>query len=256
MNVVAVIPCRYGSRRFPGKAIAPILGRPMVAWVVDAARRASRVQRVLVATDDERIAEAAQKAGAEVRMTSADHATGTDRAFEAVQGLEADLVLNLQGDEPLLSPQNIDRLVGVFDDPAVPMATLAIRGATQEERESPHHAKIVVDDFGNALYFSRSAIPFRNLAAGVPALEPGQRDRETWIHVGTYGFRIEALGEFVAQPRRGLEASEDLEQLRALSMGWRIRVLEVDEIPTCVDVPQDIARVERVLKSQREGSLR
>jgi 3-deoxy-manno-octulosonate cytidylyltransferase (CMP-KDO synthetase) len=256
MKAAAVIPCRWGSRRFPGKALASILGRPMVAWVVDAALGARRVQQVIVATDDERIAEAASKAGATVRMTSAAHATGTDRVAEAVQGLELDLILNLQGDEPMIRPGSIDALAEAFEDPGVLMATLATRGATEEERNDPHLAKIVVDDRGDALYFSRAAIPFRNLAAGCKPLAPGEKDLDTWRHVGSYGFREQALAHFVREPRTGLEAAEDLEQLRALRLGWKIRIVEVDEEPICVDVPEDVARVESFLKARREESLR
>ncbi len=256
MNAIAVVPCRWGSRRFPGKPLVPLLGRPMVAWVVDAARAAGRVARVIVATDDARIAEAAEAAGAQAVMTRPDHATGTDRVAEAVRGIPGEIVLNLQGDEPMLRPASIDALAAAFDDPAVRMATLAIRGATEEQRNDPHRAKIVVDDFGDALYFSRSAIPFRNTAAGCRPLAPGEKDPETWKHVGSYGFRREALERFVGEPRRGLEALEDLEQLRALRLGWRIRVVEVADEPICVEVPEDAALVESVMRSRREESLR
>jgi 3-deoxy-manno-octulosonate cytidylyltransferase (CMP-KDO synthetase) len=228
----------------------------MIAWVVEAARAARRIAGVIVATDDERIARAARDAGAEVRMTRADHATGTDRVHEAVRGVDADLVVNLQGDEPTLRPSSIDALVGAFDDPAVRMATLAVRGATEAERIDPHRVKIVVDDRGDALYFSRSAIPYRNLGAGIPPLAPGHVDSDTWRHVGSYGFRRDALDEFVRETRRGLEELEDLEQLRALRLGWRIRVIEIDEEPVCVDVPEDVARAEQALRARREESLR
>ncbi len=228
----------------------------MIAWVVDAARGARRIERVLVATDDERIAQAAREAGAEARLTRGDHATGTDRVREAVEGIGAELVVNLQGDEPTLRSSSIDALVAAFDDPEVRMATLAVRGADEAERRDPHRVKIVVDDSGDALYFSRSAIPFRNTAAGVPPLEPGEKDPDTWRHVGTYGFRRESLDRFVREERRGLEALEDLEQLRALRLGWRIRVVEIDEEPVCVDVPEDVPRAESALRARREESLR
>ena len=256
MKVAAVIPCRWGSRRFPGKSVALILGRPMVAWVVDAALHAGRVNQVIVATDDDRIASAASQAGAVVRMTSSEHATGTDRVAEAVKDLPVDLVLGIQGDEPMIRPGAIDALAQVFEDAEVQMATLAIRGATEEERNDPHLAKIVVDDRGDALYFSRAAIPFRNLAAGCKPLAPGQKDLDTWRHVGSYGFRKDVLLRLVREPRAGLEAAEDLEQLRALRLGWKIRVVEIAEDPICVDVPQDVARVESFLKARREESLR
>ncbi len=252
----AVVPCRYGSRRFPGKPLAPILGRPMIAWVVEAALGAARIARVIVATDDERIARAAREAGAEARMTRADHATGTDRVREAIEGLEASLVVNLQGDEPTLRSSSIDALVAAFEDPRVHMATLAVRGVTEAERGDPHRVKIVVDDLGDALYFSRSAIPYRNTAAGIPPLAPQEKDRDTWKHVGTYGFRREAIERLVREERRGLEALEDLEQLRALRLGWKIRVVEIEEEPVCVDVPEDVARAESALRARKEESLR
>ncbi|MFN8176473.1 MAG: 3-deoxy-manno-octulosonate cytidylyltransferase [bacterium] len=252
MNVVAVIPARFASTRFPGKPLARILERPMIAWVIDAARRASRVDRVLCATDDERIAVAARDAGAEVRLTRADHATGTDRVAEAIRGIEADVVLNLQGDEPTLDPKAVDRLVGAFDDPEVRMATLAIRGVTEEERNDPDVAKIVVDRRGDAIYFSRAAIPFRK-ARTAPA---GGRDGRAWKHVGTYGFRGTALVEFAQAPRGELEAAEDLEQLRALTMGWKIRVVETLDEPVHVERPEDVNRAEEKLRARSEGVAR
>jgi len=223
----------------------------MIAWVVGAVREARRVDRVLVATDDERIARAARSAGAEARMTRGDHATGTDRVAEAARGLGADVVLNIQGDEPMLRPESVDALVAAFDDPEVEMATLGVRGVTEAERHDPAVVKILVDDRGDALYFSRAPIPFRSLAAGAAALPNGLEEREVLKHVGTYGFRAEALARFVAEPRRGLEALEDLEQLRALRLGWKVRVKEIEVYPTCVDVPEDVAVVESILR--REG---
>jgi 3-deoxy-manno-octulosonate cytidylyltransferase (CMP-KDO synthetase) len=254
-GVVAVIPARWGSRRFPGKPIVEIGGRPMIAWVVDAARAAARVDRVLVATDDERIAVAARDAGAAVRMTRSDHATGTDRVAEAVRDDAADVVLNLQGDEPMLRPAAVDRLAAAFDDPDVHMATLGVRGATERERHDPLRAKIVVDDAGDALYFSRAPIPYRNADAGATPLGPNGRDPACWKHVGTYGFRRDALARFVREPREGLEALEDLEQLRALRLGWRIRVVEIEGAPVCVEVPEDVAVVESLMRG-REGVAR
>jgi 3-deoxy-manno-octulosonate cytidylyltransferase (CMP-KDO synthetase) len=256
VKTIAVIPARYASRRFPGKPLARILGKPMIAWVIQAARRASRVHEVYVATDDDRIAQASHAAGAEVRMTSADCATGTDRVAEAVAGLDAEVVLNLQGDEPALDPGAVDALAAAFDDPHVRMATLGVRGVTDAERQSPDIAKIVTDDRGDALYFSRAAIPYRNVDAGAPPLAPDAREMNAWRHVGTYGFRADALRDFVAEPRAGLESLEDLEQLRALRLGWKIRVVEVVREPICVDRPEDVAKVETMLRSRSEGVTR
>jgi 3-deoxy-manno-octulosonate cytidylyltransferase (CMP-KDO synthetase) len=256
VKTIAVIPARYASRRFPGKPLAAILGKPMIAWVIEAARRASRVHGVYVATDDDRIAAAAHAAGAEVRMTGADCATGTDRVAEAVAGLGFDVVLNLQGDEPALDPDAVDALASAFDDPRVTMATLGVRGVTDADRQSPDIVKIVTDDRGDALYFSRAAIPYRNVEKGAPELAAAAREGTAWRHVGTYGFRAEALRDFVAAPREGLEALEDLEQLRALRLGWKIRVVEVGREPICVDRPEDVAKVETMLRSRSEGVAR
>jgi 3-deoxy-manno-octulosonate cytidylyltransferase (CMP-KDO synthetase) len=250
MTTVAVIPARWASRRFPGKPVVPILGIPMIARVVTAALRAKKLDRVLVATDDDRIAAAVASTGAEIRMTRPDHETGTDRVAEAVRDVPADVILNLQGDEPMLRPEAVDALVGAFDDPDVRMATLGIRGATERERADPMRAKIVVDDRGDALYFSRAAIPYRNVPAGATPLGPDERDPLCWKHVGMYGFRRAALERFVAAPREGLEALEDLEQLRALRLGWRIRVVGIDYTPFCVETPEDVAVVEHRLSQE------
>lgn len=250
MSVVAVVPARWASSRFPGKPLASILGKPMIAWVVEAARAAKRVDRVLVATDDERIAAAGAAAGAEVRMTRGDHPTGTDRAAEAVRDVAADVVLNLQGDEPMLRPVAVDRLAAAMDDPAIRMATLAVRGVTEAERADPHVAKILVDRRGDALLFSRGGIPFRH-ASGYTV--PAGRDPAVFKHVGTYAFRRDALFEFAGAPRGTFEAIEDLEQLRALEMGWKIRIVEVEDAPVCVDRPQDVNRVEELLRARSGG---
>jgi 3-deoxy-manno-octulosonate cytidylyltransferase (CMP-KDO synthetase) len=223
----------------------------MIGWVAEAARAARAVHWVVVATDDERIARAAEAEGVQVRMTRPDHVTGTDRVAEAAEGLGADIVLNLQGDEPMLRPESVDRLVDAFQDPEVSMATLGVRGVTEAERHDPLVVKVLVDDRGNALYFSRAPIPFRAGGAGAVPLTDDRVERECLKHVGVYGFRAQALARFVAEPRRGIEALEDLEQLRALRMGWKVRVREIETYPTCVDVPEDVAVVESILR--REG---
>lgn len=253
MKTVAVVPARWGATRFPGKPLAPILGRPMIAWVVEAALGARRISGVYVATDDERIAAAGAAAGAAVRMTRADHRTGTDRTAEAMADVEADVVLNLQGDEPMLSAAAVDRLAASMEDPSVRMATLAIRGVSAEDQRNPHVAKILVDRRGDAILFSRGTLPYRKDAAGEP--RPGC-DPLVWKHVGTYAFRREALFEFARAPRGELEAAEDLEQLRALEMGWKIRIIEVADEPICVDRPEDVNRVEEKLRARSGGVAR
>lgn len=256
MSVIAVIPARRGSTRFPGKPLAPLLGEPMVSYVARAAARAERIDRVVVATDDPEIAEAGRAAGVEAFLTEGDHATGTDRVAEVIEQTPASLVINLQGDVPLLEPHEIDALVAAFDDPEVEMATLGVRGATREELDNPRAAKIVVDDRQRALYFSRAPVPFRHVDGGVSELAEGEKEPNAWVHVGIYGFRRATLERFVAEPRQGLEEVEDLEQLRALRLGFKIQVVEVAAVPLGVDVPADLRRVESVLRERSEGVAR
>ena len=233
-RTVAVVPARYGSSRFPGKPLAELLGRPMIAHVVERAVAAGVFDAVWVATDDERIAAAARQAGAVARMTRADHATGTDRVAEAVADLPGDaIVVNVQGDEPLVPPALLRSIVGTMrDDPRLAIVTAACTDRDAAAFANPNVVKVVTDAAGDALYFSRAAIPYSRRAA-----------TSFLRHVGIYGFRCEALQRFVALPPFALEASEGLEQLRALAQGMRIRVL-VSELETIgVDTPEDLKAV-------------
>ncbi len=232
-----VIPARYGSTRFPGKPLALVKGRPLIQWVYEAARRARYLQRIFVATDDERIAAACRGFGAEPIMTSPDLKSGTERVAEASQAVDNKIIINIQGDEPLFSGGLVDRLVEALQDPAVRAASLMRRESDLNLLRDPNRVKVVVDKDGWALYFSRSALP-------------SEAADFFYQHVGIYGYRKDLLNEFCAWPPSRLERMERLEQLRALENGVRIKMLETDEPALSVDVPQDIIEVERVLDKQ------
>jgi 3-deoxy-manno-octulosonate cytidylyltransferase (CMP-KDO synthetase) len=241
VRAVGVIPARFAATRFPGKPLAPIAGKPLVQRVWEGARAAKRLERVLIATDDERIAAACRGFGAEAVLTAAHHPTGTDRIAEAAAGLDADVVVNVQGDEPLIEGHVIDAALAALDeDPGAALSTVA-HPAEPEDLDDPNRVKLVLDRRGRALYFSRSRIPYPRESP-----EPGAR----WLqHVGLYAYRRPFLLEFVRLAQTPLERCEALEQLRALEHGHAIRVAVVDgwrSVP--VDVPEDVARVERALR--------
>ncbi len=239
VQAAVVIPARFGARRFPGKPLAAIAGKPLIQRVYECCRGAKGVSRIVVATDDERIARACEGFGAEVAMTSAAHPTGTDRVAEVAAALPEDIVVNVQGDEPLLRGDVIDAAIDVLRaDPELPMATVVHR-AEADALLDPNRVKVVLDRRGRALYFSRSPIP--HLREQVPGLA-------IWQHVGLYAYRRPFLLQFVRLEPTPLERAESLEQLRALENGYAIGVAPVEgfrSIP--VDVPEDVARVERAL---------
>ncbi len=240
-RVAVIIPARWGAQRFPGKPLADLAGRPLVAHVVDRARRARGVDVVAVATDDDRIARAAEGAGA-VAILTGTAATGTDRVAEAARKLApaADVVVNLQGDEPLIEPGAVETLVAAMSG-ATEMATLA-RPLEAGEAERTQVVKVVTDLAGNALYFSRAAIPHRR-AGGPSALARA--------HVGIYGFSAAFLQTFAALPPGRLEAEESLEQLRALEHGHRIKVADTSYRGFGIDTPEDLERARGLLGKQR-----
>ncbi|HUK11818.1 MAG TPA: 3-deoxy-manno-octulosonate cytidylyltransferase [Thermoanaerobaculaceae bacterium] len=243
-RVLAVIPARYASTRFPGKPLAPIAGKPMVAHVVARAVEAGCFAEVVVATDDERIAAAASAAGARPVMTG-ECRSGTDRVAAAAREADASVVLNVQGDEPALPPENL-RLLAEFllARPDAPIATLALPG-TREDLDNPNVVKVVCGGDGRALYFSRAAIPYPRNAGPAPVRR----------HVGLYGFQKAALLEFAGWPESGLERVEALEQLRALENGMAIHVLAARADSVAVDVPADVPRAELALAAlARQGS--
>lgn len=242
MRVVGVIPSRWGSTRFPGKSLAPICGKPLIQWVVERCRQARRLNDLVVATDDDRIRKAVESFGAKVVMTRGDHPSGTDRVAEAVQHDPADVVVNIQGDEPLIDPDLIDRLVVVMlDSSGWDMATAAAPLAA-EEAERATICKVVVDVEGRALYFSRARIPHIR--------ERDFHDAGTiyWRHIGIYVYRTAFLKRIVAEPPCLLERSEFLEQLRALYLGGRIKVEKTKHLGVGVDTPADVPVVEKALR--------
>ena len=233
-RIVAIIPARYHSTRLPGKALADIAGRPMIEHVYRRSASAAGVDAVIVATDDERIADAVRQFGGRVVMTAASHRTGTDRVAEVAHGIACDIVINVQGDEPLIPPQMIEEVVAPFGESGVVMATLRRRIDSEEDRLSPHVVKVVVNRDDDALYFSRAPIP-------------SGRGGAAFKHVGLYGYRRQFLLEFAALPQTPLEVSESLEQLRALEHGFRIRTPETIHDSLGVDTPEDLERARRQL---------
>jgi 3-deoxy-manno-octulosonate cytidylyltransferase (CMP-KDO synthetase) len=237
---VGLVPARYQAQRFPGKPLAPIAGLPMLRRVWEGAREATALREVIVATDDERIAEACRSFGASVAMTRSDHPTGTDRLAEVAARLDDAIVVNVQGDEPLVEGRAIDAMVEVLlADPSAPMSTV-VHDADPDALDDPNRVKVVLDRQGNALYFSRSRIP---------ALRDPARAPRYWQHAGLYAYRRDFLLEFVKLAPTPAERAEQLEQLRALENGHRIRCAVVEGwhgIP--VDVPADVARVEARLR--------
>jgi 3-deoxy-manno-octulosonate cytidylyltransferase (CMP-KDO synthetase) len=235
-RAVAVIPARYASTRFPGKPLTSLLGRPMIAHVVERAREAGCFAEVLVATDDQRIAEAASAAGARPVMTG-ECRTGTDRVAIAARQAEAAVVINIQGDEPALPPANLRLLASyLLLNPQVEMATLALPGSIAD-LDNPNVVKLVRAENGRAVYFSRAPIPFQR--SPNPAL--------IHRHVGLYGFQKEALLRFASLPETAIERVEGLEQLRALHFGIPLHVLDAVDDSVAVDVPEDVGRAETAL---------
>lgn len=259
-HAVGIIPARYASSRFPGKPLAPLNGKPLIQHVWERSVRAGRLERVVVATDDERIRQAVVSFGGEAMLTDPDHPTGTDRVQEAVRKLESsgariDVVLNIQGDEALLEPEVLDRLTAVLvENPELDYATLAEPFADVDEILDPNTCKVVLDQNGDALYFSRSPVPFCRKAAtgGIADLANALRaDADTLKkyhrHVGIYGFRRKALDEFASLPKGRLEQMEGLEQLRIIEAGRRIRVVLSSRVTMDVDLPDDVKKVESLL---------
>ena len=246
MKIFGLIPARYASTRFPGKPLHPIAGRPLLQHVVERCRQARRLAEVIVATDDPRIADVARKF-CRVEMTSPEHPSGTDRIAEVVARLDGDAAVNVQGDEPLIDPAVIDAVAGALQD--APMSTAATPVRDPSEYDNPNVVKVVVNAAGRALYFSRRTIPFVRDAASRPIAE--QLAAFPFLkHLGIYGYRRETLLQLVRFPVSPLEAAEKLEQLRALDHGIELAVVQVRYDSVGVDVPADVARVERLL---REG---
>lgn len=242
---IAVIPARYAATRLPGKPLVSLAGKPMVERVWERARRAKKISRVIIATDDERILKAVAGFGGEAAMTRSEHRSGTERVAEVAAGMAregAEIFVNVQGDEPLIEPDAIDAAVEAIEsDESVMVSTLMVPIAKAADIMDPNIVKVVLDFDGNALYFSRAPIPW-------------VRDRESPVHVqhmkhlGLYAFRSAALLDFPTLPLGDLERVEQLEQLRWMENGYKIRVAETAHDSVSVDVPEDVARVEQLFR--------
>jgi len=244
VKVVVVIPARYASSRLPGKPLVSLAGKPMIQRVYERAKLATRADRVVVATDDERIVKAVEGFGGKARMTRSDHRTGTERVAEVAAHEEGDVFVNVQGDEPLLDPAAVDTAVAsLLEEPAAAIGTVATVIKTPADIMDPNVVKTVLDFDDNALYFSRAPIPW--------VRDTGSKIQVRHLkHLGLYVFQREALLEYPTLPQGELERIEQLEQLRWLENGWKIRVAEVEHDAVSVDVPEDVARVEKLLQGK------
>ena len=267
IRTLGVIPARYGAHRFPGKPLAMIAGKPLVQRVYEQAAKSKRLDKIVVATEDTRILEAVEAFGGDAMLTSPDCATGTDRVTEVARTYDCDLVVNIQGDEPLMRPEMIDQLVdGMLANPKCVMGTLARTINVAEQIANPNVVKVVVAANGNALYFSRSQIPYVRDASVVAAVPAAQGASETgattllnkWLslatfykHLGIYAYRHDFLLKFVTLPQSDLEKTEKLEQLRALENGFAIKVWVTPHDSIGVDRPEDVELVEQILAANK-----
>ncbi|MBK9293164.1 MAG: 3-deoxy-manno-octulosonate cytidylyltransferase [Oligoflexia bacterium] len=245
MNVIGVIPSRYGSTRFPAKALALIAGTPLIGHVIKGAKKCKKLSQLIVATDHNDIASVATEFGAKVVMTESDLPSGSDRVWAAAKNINCDVVINIQGDEPLVNQEPLDLLCDAFiKNPLTQMATLARPIKSQDELNNPNVAKIIIDNQARALYFSRLAIPFSR--------QPwGGRGDQGLKHIGLYAYKKEVLGRFCAQKPTKLEQAEGLEQLRALWLGIDIQVILTNFESWGVDQPEDVVQIERILASSK-----
>lgn len=246
MKILGVIPARLGSTRLQEKVLKLIDGKPMIQRVWERAKLATKLDDLVVAGDDPKILEVIQNAGGRAVLTRADHSNGTSRVAEIAANENARVIINIQGDEPMINPAVIDQLADCFSDSAVEMATLAVRRKCAEEYQNPNVVKVVCGSAGDALYFSRSPLPyFRENPADFSFLK----------HLGLYGYRREFLLKFVTWPAGKLEEIEKLEQLRVLERGHKIRVLETDCDSLSVDTPEDLAAVEAKIRGAGSNPL-
>lgn len=238
MKILCVIPARYASTRLPGKPLADIAGKPMIQRVYERAQLAKLPTETLVATDNLKVLETVESFGGKVMLTRADHTTGTDRLAEVITARpEIDVVINVQGDEPMIEPAIIDALAQEFTDPALNMATV-MTPLDPADQQNPNNVKVVVDKFGYALYFSRSLLPYPRVKTDLPVYK----------HIGIYAYRREFLLKYAAMEPTPLELSESLEQLRALENGYKIKVLKTDFKFIGVDTAEDLARVNELYR--------
>lgn len=243
-TTAVIIPARYASTRFPAKALAVLAGKPMLQHTWEQAMR-SKADKVLVATDHESIIQAVENFGGTAVMTREDHISGTDRIYEASQSADCDIIINVQGDEPLIPPEIIDTLIDLMvTHPECEMATVAVP-ASREILEDPNKVKVVMANDGYALYFSRAGIPF---------LRSGGSAAGALLHWGIYAFRRESLAKFVQYPPSSLENCEKLEQLRALENGMRIQVVVSNLESVGVDTPEDLEQAEKLIAERLQNN--
>ncbi len=243
MKVYGVIPARFASTRFPGKPLEFINGQPLLSWVIQAAKKSDKIQRIVVATDDDRIAELARRENVDVAMTDRHLATGTDRVWQAIKDEKLDVVINIQGDEPLLQASLLDTLVECFEkDSGLEMATLG-RKLDFDALNSPNTAKIVLNQNNEAIYFSRFAIPYSRDKSGV-SLTGALK------HIGLYAYKKSFLERFCKQEPVAIEVAEGLEQLRALYLGAKIKVVRVESESWGVDTPEDVFKIEKMMQER------
>jgi 3-deoxy-manno-octulosonate cytidylyltransferase (CMP-KDO synthetase) len=249
MKAVAVIPARYGSTRFEGKPLADILGKPMIQWVYEGVCQSKLIDEVIVATDDQRIIRAVQSFGGKGVMTSPDHSTGTDRVAEVARKLRSEIIVNVQGDEPLIKGDIVDKAIRpLIKDDTLYMSSLMTRIEDIKDWLNPHQGKVVVDQKGFALYFSRSPIPFPrdfNVEQILSSSATGRGifSKRVFKTIGLYAYRRKFLLKLSKMKPTPLEKLEKLEQLRALENGYKIKVIAVDYEPIGVDTPEDIQKV-------------
>ena len=245
-NIIGIIPARYASTRFPGKPLADIAGKSMIQRVYEQTKKSSRIREVIVATDDDRIANAVKNFGGNFCMTSTAHQSGTDRCAEVVEQrkLKADAIINIQGDEPFIDPKQIDLVCSCFDDTSVQLATLVKRIMKDEILFNPNSPKVILDKDHNAIYFSRHPIPFVR-----------GKEQASWLashtfyqHIGIYGYTTEALRKITRLPVSSLEKTESLEQLRWIENGFKIRTALTTLETLAVDTPEDLTRILHSLK--------
>jgi len=253
-TIIAIIPARYGSTRFPGKSLALIEDKPMVQWVYERTKRSRLVTRVIVATDDERIRNAVTAFGGEAVMTSSDHPTGTDRIAEVARAMTCDIVVNVQGDEPLIHPDMIDEAVApLVNDASIPMGTVCKKIGERSEAVDPNVVKVVFDKDGFALYFSRAPIPWdRDRWAGKRSFNDLDPAGPMYKHIGLYVYRRDFLLSYAKMPQTPLEAAEKLEQLRALESGHRIKTVVTEHESFGVDIPGDLSKILQQLEERRD----
>lgn len=241
-KIIAMIPARYASSRFPGKMLASLGGKPVIVRTCEAAAGMGLFDEVYAVTDDSRIREAVTAAGIPCIMSRREHETGSDRIAEAVEGLDCDIVVNIQGDEPFTRKEVIEQVLRPFymeDGDSIDLCTLKEQMDSHEDVSNPNNVKVITDISGSALYFSRSPIPYpRDPRSGA----------RWWRHIGIYAFRRQALEMFSRWPMGELEASEKIECLRFLEHGRRIKVVETSGMRVSIDTPEDLAKAERILK--------